>query len=104
MCRSRSDVGLFVGSCVDFRTELVLFVRIDLRRANHFENLLTVSFRGKDPIFIIWMCYSLIIFCIALLDSLEEMSGNNQSTVKIVNSHSSKIGVVKSDGTNNFDM
>ena len=34
----------------------------------------------------------------------EDVAEVNQSTVKIVNSHPSKIDIVKFDGTNNFDM
>ena len=74
MCRSRSDVGLFVRSCVNIRTEVVLFVGIELVGANHFENLLMVSFGSKDPIFIYLDLFSLIVFRIALLDLLEEMA------------------------------
>jgi len=35
---------------------------------------------------------------------LKDMADNNQSTVKTVNVHQSKIDVVKFDGTNNFSM
>ena len=52
----------------------------------------------------IWICYSLLVFRITLLDLQEEMAGNSQSAVKIMNSHPSKIDVVKFDGTDNFDM
>ena len=34
----------------------------------------------------------------------EEMAGDSQSTVKLVNPHPMKIDVVKFDGTNNFGM
>ena len=38
------------------------------------------------------------------MDLLEEMARNSKSMVKIVNSHSSKIDMVKFDGMNNFGM
>ena len=104
VCQSQIDIGLFVGSGVDLKTELVLFVGIELGGANHFDNLLMISFGDKDLIFIYSDLFSLIIFCIALLDLLEEIDENSQSAVKTVNSHPSKIDVVKFDGMNNFDM
>ena len=39
-----------------------------------------------------------------MLGSLENMAEVNQSMMKTVNIHQSKINVVKFDGTNNFDM
>ena len=104
MCRSWSDVGLFVGSCVNLRKELVLLVRIELGGVNHIENLSTISFGSKDPIFIYLDLFSLIVFHITLLNLLEDMTRNSQFTVKTVNSHPSKINVVKFDGTNNYGM
>ena len=104
MCRSQSDVGLFARSCVNLRTESVLFIGIELGGANHFGNLSIVLFGDKDLIFIYSDLFSLIIFRIAFLDLLEEMVKNNQSAIKIMNSYPSKINIVKFDGTNNFDM
>jgi len=72
--------------------------------ANRFGNCSTVSFGGEDPIFIYLDLFSLIVFHITLLDLLEEMVVNSQSAVKFVTHHPKKIGVVKFDGTNNFDM
>ena len=69
---------------------------------NRFENCLTVSFGGKDPIFIYLDLFSLIIIHIGLLDLLERVVWNSQSVVKIVNNHPSKIDMVKFDGMNNF--
>ena len=39
-----------------------------------------------------------------MLDLPEKMAGNSKFTVKTVNSHPSKIDVMKFDGTNNSDI
>jgi len=46
----------------------------------------------------------LLVFRIVIGVFLEEITEVNQSTVKIVNIHQSRIDVVKFDGTSNFDM
>ena len=68
MCRSRSDVGLFVGSCIDLISELVLFIRIELGGANHFKKLSMILSGGKDPIFIYLDLFFTNCFRISLLD------------------------------------
>jgi len=83
---------------------LLELFRFRLGGANRVESCLTVSFGGKDSIFIYLNLFSLIIFCIALLNLLEEKVENIQSAVKIVNNHQSKIDVVKFDGMNNFGI
>jgi len=48
--------------------------------------------------------FSLIVSRIVLLDLWEEMAGNSKFVEKIMNSHPSKIDMVKFDGVNNFGM
>ena len=71
--------------------------------ANRFENCSTILLGGKNLIFIYLGLLLLIVFCIVLLELLEEMIENSQYAVKSVNHHPTKIYVVKFDGTNNFD-
>ena len=47
ICRSQSDVGLFVGSCVDLRTTLVLFIGISLGGVDRLETRLEFHFEIK---------------------------------------------------------
>jgi len=47
VCRSQSDVGLIVGSCVDLRTVLVLVVGIGLGGEDHLKTRLGFHFEVK---------------------------------------------------------
>ena len=77
---------------------------VRLGRADRFENLSTVSFGGNKIDLYLFRFVFTNCFCIALLNLLEEMAGNSQTTVKTVNIHQSKIDVVKFDNMNNFGM
>jgi len=72
--------------------------------AKCFGNYSTVSFGGKNMIFIYFDLFFTNCFRIILLDLLEEMAGKSQHAVHTMNNHPSKIDVVKFDGTNNFSM
>ena len=45
-----------------------------------------------------------MFFRIFFEESIKEMAGDSQSTVKSVNPHLMKIDVIKIDGTNNFGI
>ena len=84
------------------KTMLVLFIGISLGGVDHSETRLRFHFEVN-------VRYYLVIYFFADFSHyswcfLEEMADVNQSTVKTVNIHHSRIDVVKFDGTNNFSM
>ena len=101
-CRSQSGVGLFVGSCVNLRTTSDCSLGT-FWRSKSFGNSSTVSLWGRVLIFI-FLDLFLFGFSLRLAFFWGDMAEVNQSMVKTVNIHQSKIDVVKFDGTNNFDM
>jgi len=94
MCRSRSDIELFVGLCRS-QNNVGLFIGIILDGAGHSETRLEFHFEVKFLFFIYLDLFSFSCFALLLAISREAMAEVNQSTVKsmgnTVNIHQSKI-------------